>query len=97
MYLDPVNNIGICILTNGEGDAIYICDELYDFALNLNPTSSIIPACIESNAIEELVSADREIVKILDFMGRETTFKENTPLIILYSDGSTERVMEINP
>ena len=47
MYLDPVNNIGICILTNGEGDALYICDELYDYALSLNPTASIVPNCDE--------------------------------------------------
>lgn len=95
MYLDPVTNIGICVLTNGEGDALYICDELYDFALNLNPASSIIPNCIGTNSIEESQLENREIVKILDFMGRETTFKSNTPLIILYSDGSTERIFEI--
>ncbi len=45
MYLDPTNNIGICVLTNGEGDALYICDELYDYALNLSPTSTITPSC----------------------------------------------------
>ena len=43
MYLDPINNIGICVLTNGEGNAIYICDALYDYALSLNPVASIIP------------------------------------------------------
>ena len=40
MYLDPVNNIGICVLTNGEGDALNICDELYDYALTLNATAA---------------------------------------------------------
>jgi CubicO group peptidase (beta-lactamase class C family) len=95
MYLDPVTNIGICILTNGEGDALSICDELYDYALNSIPTSSIIPNCLGTNTIEEALLEDREIVKVLDFMGRETTFKPNTPLIILYSDGSTERVFQI--
>lgn len=45
MYLDPTNNIGIVVLTNGEGDALAIVDELYDYALSLNPTSSIIPNC----------------------------------------------------
>jgi CubicO group peptidase (beta-lactamase class C family) len=95
MYMDPVNNIGICVLTNGEGDALYICDELYDYALNLIPTSSIIPNCVGTNSIEEALFVDREIVKFLDFMGRKTTFKPNTPLIIIYSDGSTERVFQI--
>ena len=95
MYMDPVNNIGICILTNGEGDALYICDELYDYALNLNATSSIIPDCIGTSSSEESLLEDREILKVLDFMGRETTFKSNIPLIILYNDGSTEKVFEI--
>jgi CubicO group peptidase (beta-lactamase class C family) len=46
MYLDAVNDIGIVVLTNGEGDALPIVDELYDYALSLNPASSIIPAPI---------------------------------------------------
>ncbi len=40
MYLDPVNEIGICVLTNGEGSAFEICEELYDYALTLTTTSS---------------------------------------------------------
>lgn len=38
---------------------------------------------------------DKEIVKIIDFMGREAAFKPNTPFIFIYSDGSQERVMKI--
>lgn len=53
MYLDPVNNIGICVLTNGEGDALYICDELYDYALSLNPTTSIVPDCFIPTGIRK--------------------------------------------
>lgn len=45
LYLDPVNDIGICVLTNGEGDALYICDELYDYAMNLTPAAGITPTC----------------------------------------------------
>ena len=65
MYLDPVNNIGICVLTNGEGDALSICDELYDYVLSLNPSSSIIPEC-------EMILA----VELVDF--RATQKRENT-------------------
>ncbi len=43
---------------------------------------------------ELAINTDRELVKIVDFMGRETTFKPNTPLIYIYSDGSTERRSE---
>lgn len=95
MYLDPVNNIGICVLTNGEGDALSICDELYNYALSLNPTSSITPDCLSSNDISEHINnEDKVVIKVLDFMGRETTFKPNTPLILLYSDGTTKRIIE---
>lgn len=54
MYLDPVNEIGIVVLTNGEGEALYIVDELYDYALSLNPVSSIIPNCNGANNIAQL-------------------------------------------
>lgn len=45
MYLDPANDIGIVVLTNGEGDALYIIDELYNYALSLTPASGIVPQC----------------------------------------------------
>lgn len=94
MYLDPDNNIGICILSNGEGDGIYICDELYNFALTLNPVASIIPDCISSNSVEALHSEKKEIVKVIDLLGRETEMQSNIPLIIIYSDGSAKRIMK---
>ena len=41
--------------------------------------------------INELNSS-KSIIKILDLMGRETTFKTNTPLIYIYDNGSVEKV-----
>lgn len=37
----------------------------------------------------------KTLIKIIDFMGRETEFKPNTPLIHVYSDGTRERVLRI--
>ncbi len=93
MYIDPVNKIGICVLTNGEGDALYICDELYDYALSLSPSTGYSPLCLTAN-IEAFINANtsKSLVKIVDVLGRETPFKTNTPLIKVYSDGSTEKV-----
>ena len=54
MYLDPINDIGIVVLTNGEVEALFIVDELYDYALSLNPVSTIIPNCNGANNIEPL-------------------------------------------
>ncbi len=36
-----------------------------------------------------------QLVKIVDALGRETVFKPNTPLIYLYSDGTTKKVYTI--
>jgi len=94
MYVDPESNIGLCVLSNGGGTNLYICDELYDYALSLNPISSIVPECGFTN-IPELYSKDKELIKIIDILGRETIVKPNTPLIYIYSDGSSERVFEI--
>lgn len=46
-------------------------------------------------SIEELSSSPKELIKIIDLMGRETEFKPNTPLIYIYSDGSTKSVMKL--
>lgn len=93
LYVDPVNNIGLCVLANGEGSAIYICDALYDYALGLDPSTGIPSPCLPTSVDEhDEVSTDRELVKIIDLLGRETTLRPNTPLVKIYSDGSTERV-----
>jgi len=47
------------------------------------------------SGINELTGAPIELLMIVDLMGRETTFVANTPLIYIYSDGSTERVFSI--
>ncbi len=48
---------------------------------------------IDFTGLEELTKTQKELVKIVDLLGRETQFVPNTPLIYVYSDGSTERVM----
>jgi hypothetical protein len=45
--------------------------------------------------IEEFSQTKKELVKITDLMGRETEFRPNTILIYMFSDGSTQKVMQI--
>lgn len=45
--------------------------------------------------IEENVSSEKKLVKIVDQLGRETSYKPNTALIYVYSDGSTKKVFTI--
>ncbi len=50
--------------------------------------------CLKTVPLEliELIPTNKELVKIVDLLGRETEFKSNTLLIYVYSDGTTERV-----
>jgi len=41
------------------------------------------------------LTTSKTLIQILDLMGRETTFKPNTPLIYVYDDGSTEKVFSV--
>ena len=82
LYLDPQNNIGICVLTNGEGDGLYICDELYDHALNMIVNSSITPNCLPTIGGNELDFHNEEIViypnPAKEFIRVETDLTEDT-------------------
>lgn len=45
LYINPDNNIGIVVLSNGEGDNLYVVDELYDYALSLSAAGVGNPSC----------------------------------------------------
>jgi len=51
-------------------------------------------ACATSG-ISSLSTPERTLIKTVDYLGRQTEFKPNTPLILIYSDGTRERVMRI--
>ncbi len=40
--------------------------------------------------------AEKQLVKIVDLLGRETQFTPNTPLIYVFSDGSSEIIMKVD-
>jgi len=41
------------------------------------------------------LTTSKNLIQILDLMGRETIFKPNTPLIYVYDDGSIEKVFSV--
>ena len=47
-----------------------------------------------TSSLTEL-NASNNLIQILDMMGRETSFKPNTPLIYVYDDGSIEKVFSV--
>ena len=52
-------------------------------------------ACSNSTSQVTELTTCKNLIQILDMMGRETTFKPNTALIYVYDDGSTEKVFTI--
>ena len=50
--------------------------------------------CSNTSSINELTTS-KNLIQILDMMGRESLFKPNTPLIYVYDDGSTEKVFSV--
>ena len=50
---------------------------------------------INTIGINELYQGQKKLVKIVDSMGRETEFKPNILLFLLYSDGTIEKVLKL--
>ena len=51
--------------------------------------------CSTSTAGLNELTTSKNLIQILDLMGRETAFKPNIPLIYVYDDGSTEKVFSV--
>lgn len=49
-----------------------------------------------TSSIEVIPAQEKELVKIVDFLGREVQPSEGSPLIYIYSDGTTERKIFVN-
>tara|TARA_B110000196_G_scaffold309614_1_gene311453 strand:- start:129 stop:1061 length:933 start_codon:yes stop_codon:yes gene_type:complete len=90
IYIHPNNNIGIVVLSNGEGDNLYVVDELYDYALSLNTSGVGNPSC-STTEIVEFDNINKTLLKIIDVLGRETKGTKNQPLLYLYDDGTVEK------
>jgi len=45
LYINPENGIGIVVLSNAEGENLYVVDELYDYALSLSTSGVGNPSC----------------------------------------------------
>jgi hypothetical protein len=51
--------------------------------------------CSSASAGINELNSSKNLILVLDLMGRETTFQPNTPLIYVYDDGSTEKVFSV--
>ena len=69
-------------------DNLWVCDMGNIYVRKINNWADWLK-------LEELTSGKKELIKVVDLMGRKTQFKPNTPLIYIYSDGSTKKVFRI--
>jgi hypothetical protein len=58
-----------------------------------NPSQPVAPPC--TAGLNELTNSSKQLVKIVDVMGRETELKTNMTLIYIYSDGTTEKIFKV--
>jgi len=82
---------------NGENSQSFTASVTGNYAVEIEDEGCVVTsACelIDFSGLEELNLSKKELVKIVDLMGRETKMVSNTPLIFIYSDGTMERVME---
>lgn len=96
------NNSNFTFFT-AESNPNLTCIEVDDVAwsntnwTNIDPQTSFSTSCANPCAlgVNELSSTHKQLIKIVDLTGRETPFKPNTPLIYIYSDGTTEKVFKM--
>lgn len=65
---------------------------IWERALNANEITSLC-RLTTTLGVEELQKTPKELVKIVNVLGQEVKATPNTPLIYIYSDGSTEKVL----
>jgi hypothetical protein len=83
-------------INDTEDIQLVVGAEKIDFSIP--PRSAVTFTTIDSGQIglEDIsTNNNKELVKIVDLMGREVSFKPNTPLIYIYSDGTRERVLKL--
>ena len=78
------------------GSSEFPADRLVYQGHDINQVNQILQdEWVPQLGLNETTAKEKELVKIVDQLGRETEFKANTPLIYVYSDGSTKKVFTI--
>ena len=90
-FLDAIdNNYGAHVT---KGLAEYINERINSGLNQVQILGNQSHPCMTS--IYDFDQSTKKLVRIFDILGRETTYKPNTPLIYLYSNGTAEKVIKI--
>jgi thiol-disulfide isomerase/thioredoxin len=81
---------------NDPGASTLVLNSITGLGLSTNDLSNDIINILGNNGfwgvgINENNAMEKELVKIVDLLGRETNFKPNTIQLYFYSDGTTEK------
>ena len=82
----------------GETGMTFVATQTGNYALEINLNNCIDTSdcfLIDLAEIGKLNNTTKQLIKIVDVLGRETPFKPNTPLLYIYNDGTVERKMII--
>lgn len=82
---------------NGATDQSYTPTASGNYAVHISLNNcSDTSSCylVDVNGIKELLPGQRELIRVTDLLGRETTPEKNRVLIYIYSDGTIERIYE---
>jgi len=75
---------------NGTVVSCYVCDTVV-----WNGTSWMLMSMAQPTAINDFNSLNRELLKVVDILGRETKGIKNEVLFYIYDDGTVEKRIEI--
>ena len=85
-----MDSLPICLTAvidiNGNVWACNVCDTIV-----WNGTSWMLMSMAQPTAINELNSSNRELLKIVDILGRNANGDKNKPLFYIYNDGTVEK------
>jgi hypothetical protein len=86
------------VYDNANLNCIEVNDETYannEWSFVLDTWMVFSEDCGDCNVGVTELATSKSLIQILDMMGRETSFKPNTPLIYVYDDGSIEKVFRV--
>ena len=85
-YMDYTNDACMNLFTNGQKTRMLAAINQY------RPNMLNHDLCAGTVGFSETLNQKRELIKIVDILGRETTNQpRNTPLIYIYNDGSVDK------
>ncbi len=89
------NNLNTDTIPTGSGSITGIDEYSAYYYIDDICVSTDSLSCYSEVGLNELSKPEKELIRIVDTMGRETEDKPNTLLIYVYSDGTTEKVFRL--